>query len=346
MYAALDSQGQLVYAQSQSDSLGETYWCPKCQQELVLCQSAKGKLYFKHLRQCGLIDYGSKKKGESKLHNKVKHEIYTYFARRQVSCDLEYSYDAIRQVADIRLPGTPDRVLEYQLSPISSASLSHRHQSYLKAGIQDYWLIATSNFKSRRCHSWLKRMLTYHSDLGYYWLSFRPGHGELILLGHLPLVFWTRQPLSMYCFSLDKILLEPRLWLKGSAYTYTFKSPRKPYLSRNQLSQNSRNQPLMKRLYENGIIQRGLPQEILRNDIICLSFHEPAWYVLALAMDGVSNKIISLETYSLAQFLAKLVNRKILNIREFPLIMDYDDILLRTSSDLVEILGKLRQTHK
>ncbi|HFI0464068.1 TPA: competence protein CoiA family protein [Streptococcus suis] len=180
MYAALDKQELLVYAQDAMPN--QAYHCPRCQEPLFLKSSARGRPYFAHVTACG-AKATNLRTGESDLHQAAK----ILLSRGQVDGKIEHWLAKSGQQVDVLLP--PNRVLEYQQSKIPPQLLSHRNNDYLDQGLDPMWIGRAGDFSLKNLSRWQKYMVQYHANLGFHWWALDSKAKILKLYGHLPILY-------------------------------------------------------------------------------------------------------------------------------------------------------------
>ncbi|EKB53927.1 MULTISPECIES: competence protein CoiA family protein [Facklamia] len=315
MYAALSSRGILVYANQAT--LEGKYYCPDCRQRVQLIQGAGQQAHFRHQSRNKRLAGA-----ESDQHKKAKALLAANASRHGYHYCLEYPLKDLDQIADFLLIKKDLlRVLEFQKSKISSASLAGRHKSYLRLGLEVIWLLdhqAVTGLESQ----WIRQNLNYQASLGAYFWALDLAAGDLLLYHHLPIIYAKESyacSYQRYSNQVDwqNVLTQPSL---NSTQTRFFKKGRKRSSQQAiaQLQANPQARPYIYQLYELGFSLMDLPEWLFSYRWQELYFKEPAWLVLALAWIYLTNE--SGDFFSLRDYLTQQIARGRLHPRPMPLM--------------------------
>lgn len=301
MYAAINNQGQLIYASQINCQADRTkYYCPQCGQVVKWVQgkNARGRAYFRHLTSAvpciGESEFQNekvKKKpgGESALHQAGKILLYQNLVQFYPQVSLEEPLEGINQIADIYLEVNQVKiVLEWQVSPISLQTLIQRHRSYLSHGYQVYWLTALESFDSDFRRSWPGWLIAYNAQSHFHLIILDVDRQVLRLYHKLPLLFCGEgYALTYQEFSLQDNWLD---LISGRVEISTEKNQYSIYKSRYRLNGRKWQEHLMRspsyrsylmNLYQAGILWMELPEALFCQHWYCPFILEPMWYVLA-----------------------------------------------------------------
>ena len=189
MYAALNEQGQLVYADQvvlQEAQVQNVWYCPRCQQRVKWRSSERQRAHFVHTKgRCGREAHATRTTRES-----VQHFTAKQFLRQQCqtlgieACE-EYYLSASRQEADVYLPSLK-LVLEYQKTPISAAIVQERTKLYEAQQLQCQWLLAGNVEWEAIAWRFRQTMAAYDTQLGFYWWRYNVQQPEYVELIYAP----------------------------------------------------------------------------------------------------------------------------------------------------------------
>lgn len=193
MYAALNQENELIYATQFNNKRCKkgNYVCPRCYQVVFLKESKKGKLYFAHQVACGTQVRQNLPGGESNQHLLAK----SLLSRASNQARVEVRVEERGQEIDVLVP--PNLILEYQKSKVSALDLGKRHEAYLQAGYDVYWITSQEELMNPRLTKWKKTMIQYQSEYGYHWWGLDLERENLSLVYRLPLLF-RREAWSAY----------------------------------------------------------------------------------------------------------------------------------------------------
>jgi len=159
MYAALNKEGQLIYAQDAVEK--QKYFCSQCARPVKLVVTTK-KIFFRH------ENVSFNKINERSTHVQGKILIATTLTKYlAVNVELEHFFPEIQQRPDIWVQ--QHVAVEYQCAKIDVQTLEQRVSGYQQVGVQNIWILGGDylDTKIRRKHL---KFLSYSGDLGYYLL--------------------------------------------------------------------------------------------------------------------------------------------------------------------------------
>ncbi|MBF6626578.1 hypothetical protein IU402_08355 [Aerococcaceae bacterium zg-BR9] len=281
MYAALDEQHQLVYAQQLTCPTGR-YFCPRCHQVVIVKMSKKHKYYFAHLEACQQAGRQTKHQGESAHHQQVKQLL----AKGHPNSNIEYWLDSIQQQVDVWYPTAPPMILEFQKSKINETLLRKRHQAYRELTPNVYWFSDDCEWQHPKISKWQKQLLYYQAAFGYHGYTVDIQTQTIHRYSHLPILYCVE---SWYCFhtsiaSMDKV---PALLVADN----TFPAKKLQFHAKRQLHPNRMRQSLMQAelyfpffhaLRRLGITLHDVPDWIFATSWECLLLCTPTWQLLSL----------------------------------------------------------------
>lgn len=157
MFIAINEKGERINAlQFCKESLpivkqSEHFFCPICQQQVLMKIGEKNKPHFAHRRDtCPL-----QQERESPYHLYGKELLYNWFVSQNMNVELEYYISSIKQRPDLLLISGKTRVaVEFQCSVIPPDEFVKRTTSYWSEGIRVLWIIGGNQFK-RNGSNWL-----------------------------------------------------------------------------------------------------------------------------------------------------------------------------------------------
>ncbi|WP_066187107.1 competence protein CoiA [Gracilibacillus timonensis] len=138
----------------------ETFYCPACQQPLLLRAGTKNIAHFAHKGEahCDLS-------GESLYHETGKRDIYVWLKNQGYQVFLEYYVEEIKQRADILLHLADKRIaIEYQCARISSEEILDRTAGYRSVNIIPIWILGGNRMRRLSANS-LRITTTEHAFL-------------------------------------------------------------------------------------------------------------------------------------------------------------------------------------
>ena len=191
MYAALNEQGKLVYAEQLIDAervKSLKWYCPTCRQAMIFCQGGRKRPYFAH--QNGSCRTGLANKRltrESKRHVAAKRLLGSWLVQQGAVVCLEQVL-ASDQIADVYLANY-HMIMEFQHTAIAQTLLQMRHQQYRQQGYQVLWLMDSQHLIEKFDSQWKRSLLLYQAAYGYYWLALDVDNRQFCWQFQLPLVY-------------------------------------------------------------------------------------------------------------------------------------------------------------
>lgn len=210
MYAALDEQGTLIYAQEAVES--QKYFCCHCEQQvkLILTESRK---YFRHTNK------SNNSINERLIHQKGKQLILDELSKYHFSkLESEYYLSEIKQRPDVFI--NRQVVVEYQCARIDESVLEERVAGYRKLGLESIWILGDAYLEMRVRREHLK-FIAYSENYGYYLLMLDSLKQQLTIFHHIKFIgpfnkiFFQREIFSMtdlpniFTFQVEEYPLHP-----------------------------------------------------------------------------------------------------------------------------------------
>lgn len=320
MYAALNQKGNFVYAMEAVLQPGR-YYCPKCQQVVILKQSRNGKPFFAHLRKCQTASNAVKKQlsGESVSHQVGKRLL----ARADARFELEKWLPNLQQQVDCWLGNSPAIIFEFQNSIITNEQLALRHQAYLTITPKVYWFSHLHYWQTYRVASWQRLLIHYEPHWGYYWLGVDPDKELLIRYAHLPVIF------SAQSWSVQKQLIKLQSgWLKlfnqNKFVKATFYNPPLAKIKWQRLKQGYQHNPeyfsVLKALRSKDYTLDQLPDWIFQYQWQSFLIETPMWVVLSLVWSRLMQPTHAPDFIEIQSNVEALINERIVKLAPLPLV--------------------------
>lgn len=326
MYAALNDQGDLVYASQASAGI---WYCPQCKQQVLLKYSSKSKAYFSHLTACGQ-EARQLAGGESDLHKQAKATVGRAMTRLGYTVAYERPYPSTDQIADIYVEEW-DWVIEIQKSGQSAATLRERSRLYNQIASHLCWLPIDLSDKSfcRSFQAW--QYCLFNDWLGLHHWSYHPASQSLTLRYQLP-IFWgpgeaflcQRLPISTL---IDSSQVDPKSPFRRRVYLPS--QNHKGGYRRYAIQRDPASHSCLRALYQAGIQVANLPDWIF-NDYRTRILRQPVWYLLARLLACQSR------SQGLAQEVQTLYAQKVIQLRDLPFVSAHQliDLLILEISNL------------
>ncbi|MDA3129133.1 competence protein CoiA [Aliibacillus thermotolerans] len=124
------------------------FYCPVCQQEVILKTGNHRRWHFAHLPQkaCPVSH-----KGESEMHREAKMILYQWLRQQKVRVEMEKYFPKIERQADLFLQWqSKNYVIEYQQSPLSPEEMLKRTTDYLSLQIEPIWMYGKNRLRPKR----------------------------------------------------------------------------------------------------------------------------------------------------------------------------------------------------
>lgn len=293
MYAAITSDGEIIYANDFKDTGQQpTFYCPTCHQLLTHKISSTGKGYFSHITSC-LSDSPIRSTQESQTHLTAKILLQNTLEASGYAVSIEQPIETAQQIADIYFfssrSATPRQVIEFQRVPIGAELIRTRSQNYLQAVDKCTWLIDEEIFEGGYRQTWLQTMVNYSSILGFYWQALNVPKNEWVIKFKMPIIYQAhRIQLCEKRFNLELPL--PSIWefpenyVKDNIHYPVYRRPYRQTTYFRQLKQlmtQDTYQKAIRALYTKGILLQTLPQWMVIERWQILMFKSPGWLCLA-----------------------------------------------------------------
>ncbi|MBS4461364.1 MULTISPECIES: competence protein CoiA family protein [unclassified Facklamia] len=348
MYAALDEENNLIYAQQLQSPSGR-YVCPKCQQPVIVKMSKKQKYYFAHLEACQLAGRAMKRQGESQQHQAVK----TLLAQGYGGAQIEYWLDTIQQQVDVWYATEPPMILEFQKSKINEEILQKRHQAYRTVTPYVYWFGDNAEWQRSKLSKWQKQLLYYHHSYGYHGYAVDISMQEIIIYTHLPIIYCAE---SWHCCQtvisemkqLPSVLTSSPL-PNATKLHYRTKRDVQPNRLRQSLMQAELYFPFLNGLRKQGVTLYDLPEWVFAHTWECLLIATPTWQLFGLVWlylyRQAPNDCITFE--ELKEQLNVLVEQQQIQLLSMPLVnKDKIDDLTQALIQCFAYFGHLERKEK
>lgn len=156
---ALDQHEQLITADRAT--MTAQYHCPKCLQEVELCQGRSYQAFFRHKVQRQSLN-------ESKQHQAGKQLLKRFYEEKGYQVALEVVLADLR--ADLMIQNSNKQcfVVEYQCSPIQASTLQKRTSGYQLLGYPVIWIVGVDYFLTgHQITKQQQQFLTYQPTLGF-----------------------------------------------------------------------------------------------------------------------------------------------------------------------------------
>ena len=176
MYAALHHH-QLVLASCANPM--QKYFCPECQQQVLLITGKKQRAYFRHqnshFREQETAEHRAAKTLilNSLLALRLPAQTEVTVAKQQLRADV-YFWWHHREFA-----------IEIQCAPLSEAEYEQRQQLYAQAGITDIWVLGKKHFVKRKLKQIQLNFVRNNSFWGDYLLEINVSQQKLELIYNL-----------------------------------------------------------------------------------------------------------------------------------------------------------------
>lgn len=306
MYAALSTEGEIIYANDQAAVAQETnFYCPTCQQLLTHKMSSTGKGYFSHLTSCQ-SNQQKRQTQESQTHHTAKILLQNTLTSSGYTVEIEYPFKTIQQIADVyayhpQLQSS-QQVIEFQKVPISSDLIRGRTQSYLQVVDKCTWLIDEAIFKTGYRQVWLQTMVTYSEKLGFHWYALNVHTREWVIKFKMPVIYRPHHiQLAEKRFDLEKAVEntweQPEKYLNTSVYYPIYRRSRRQstyFRDLKQIMAQAHYQTTIRDLYSKGILLQTLPSWMVTEGWQIFVCKSPGWqcmawfYYLIQSFDGAS----------------------------------------------------------
>lgn len=174
MYAALDKNGSLIYAQNAQKN--RAYYCCRCNQ-IVKLVATDARKYFRHVNKT----FNSI--NERQIHIRGKELLLDLLGQfRLNSLESEVYLSKIQQRPDILID--QKTAIEYQCAKINLDVFQARVEGYRQLGMKNYWILGGRYLANKVQREHLK-FLSFNREWGFYVLMLDSVKQELILFHHV-----------------------------------------------------------------------------------------------------------------------------------------------------------------
>lgn len=293
MYAAITSDGEIIYANTLEDTVQQpTFYCPICQQVLIHKISSTGKGFFSHLSSCQ-NNSPLRNTQESDTHLTAKILLKSTLEASGYMVQIEQPIETAQQIADVYLFNSqslhPRQVIEFQKVPISPELIRTRTLNYLEDVDKCTWLIDEEIFKGGYRQVWLQTMVSYSRVLGFYWQALHVSKKEWVIKFKMPIIFQAhRIQLSEKRIDLVTPIYDswefPDSFLNDTIHYPMYRKPQRQTTYFRQLKQimtQTTYKKAIRDLYSKGLLLQTLPQWMIIEKWQILVFKTPGWLCLA-----------------------------------------------------------------
>ncbi|SDC29032.1 Competence protein CoiA-like family, contains a predicted nuclease domain [Pelagirhabdus alkalitolerans] len=122
-----------------------SYYCPACKERVVLRAGLKQIAHFAHRSKS---DCDNLSKGEGKIHEQGKKDLYNWLKAQNVEVSLEHYIQSIKQRADLFVKWNNRLfVIEYQCAKIPIKDILKRTYAYQSISIMPIWILGAKQMK-------------------------------------------------------------------------------------------------------------------------------------------------------------------------------------------------------
>lgn len=119
-----------------------TFYCPQCQEQVLLKVGEFKIPHFAHVRHSTCQSFFSE--GESAVHLAGKQQLYTFFQRHHLTVQLEPFLEKLSQRPDLLIETPTEQIpVEFQCSSISTSEIARRTAGYEKFSLKPIWILQT-----------------------------------------------------------------------------------------------------------------------------------------------------------------------------------------------------------
>ncbi len=174
MYAALDKNGVLIYAQNAQKN--KSYYCCRCS-SLVKLVATDSRNYFRHINKT------DNSINERQIHVQGKSMLLDLLEKFKLkSLESEVYLSKIQQRPDILI--NHQTAIEYQCAKINLETFQQRVEGYRRIGMESFWILGGSYLTKKIQREHLK-FLNFNCDWGFYLLMLDSIQKRLILFHHI-----------------------------------------------------------------------------------------------------------------------------------------------------------------
>ncbi|WP_282920333.1 competence protein CoiA [Ignavigranum ruoffiae] len=326
MHFALDRNSQYISAERAYQESGSAFFCPRCQQTLIIKESKLGRHFFAHRWPCQAridqkLDINTD--NETEAHRAFKKYFVNYFRQKGFQAESEHYDASIQQFADVWLTlNSQTWIIEYQKSPIPTSILAHRHQAYLSQSNTIYWIMEKK--KAVSTHSqFSKNMIHFDSTLGYFRLCWDERFQQLYIqcLGQTGFIFDHIKPNLYILPAIHLCHLSSFTRHNKIKRPEVIKKPTRIYHQRKvqAILTSQAYRPYLHDLYQLGISVAQLPEWIFSAPLP-IFIDSPAWLYwtwIARALQAMDSATL---IHCLADYLDFLEKKGSLKYADLPLI--------------------------
>ncbi|MBJ6745411.1 competence protein CoiA [Streptococcus sp. 121] len=175
MFQAIDSKGNFHHLLINPLPNGEEFFCPECQQKLVLKGGGRLRRHFAHPAGQSCFYQGLNEGAE---HLELKALLFEW-AQKTESVQVEVGHPQAGIVTDLLLSGNLG--LEIQCSPLSQEECIRRTLTYRKQGMALVWLLGSRHFIRGRLTGLQADCLQFSPACGYFFWNVDKEKRELVL---------------------------------------------------------------------------------------------------------------------------------------------------------------------
>lgn len=340
MFVAKRKDGELIYLLGKSKAEIEQlkkevpFFCPTCQQEVLLRAGPKKLPHFSHRHFCP-----SKPEGESYSHLLGKKLLFEWFEHQGYQPILEFYMKELKQRPDLCFHWMGKTIaVEFQCSVIPSLELYKRNHSYLEFGILPLWIIhdavipkqneqflLMSDFLSFFLHDW--------QSSAPYLLSFQPESRHFQKYMHLlPFTvkqfFYQKRSFPMTTKFTDLLLAKTPF--QFSKFISKWSKQIEKWVMYSSLNIKARIDPLLQTLYYSSLHPVQLPKEvgIPVPDMYRIETHPIKWQAHYWHHFFYRKPIgYTFSTSDLMDFSHQLKNNGYIKWRELPNVKNQDGLI-------------------
>lgn len=189
--SALNERGELVTlvkTAKASIPKGNNYYCPVCQERVMLKTGSNRIWHFAHYHHasCGTSE------AESDYHLKGKELLYEWFVSQNMQVDIETYFPNIKQRADLYVKSPFQIPIEFQCATIDSALFTKRTNQYMNINQKPLWILGGNRLRRIgtqlfRLHQmdWHALQETNHSSHRPFLLYFCPDSNKFALITNI-----------------------------------------------------------------------------------------------------------------------------------------------------------------
>lgn len=343
MYAAYNSDKQLIYAKTIGKDIKGPFYCPLCESEVFYRKSSLGRGYFAHKNTCLKTDQSVGNKGESAHHQAGKEALYHELSAALPTVSCEYLIEATHQYADISLLANNKRyVIEFQYSPIPASQIIQRTQDYSKEVDACIWLIDVSALSHRQQSVWLSANLNWHPQLGYFLLALDVPNRRLVFELDISLIETnvTSNTIS-YQSIITLIDFNPTNIRKVGQQVKLGKHQRNYHYDRRirSIQTSVVYRKLLMEWYQYDFNIRMIPPKFLVHPMQSIVLKQPLWILVGWLMVSLKVTQEKPTVNYLTPLIEDLIQREKVTFNPTPFIVNKHQLIQQLASELVDLLN-------